>query len=81
MLIKAEPLVNMGFKSHPTEIFVEIIVREGTGAKIEKRFIHNNSEDIKNLISWLRDKYGIDLLLQKPLDNSFLDLDNPFLKI
>ena len=69
------------FKKHSTDIFIEVIVREGSGAKIDKRFSHNDDNEKIKIISWLRDKYDFDLTNLNVPRKDWLDFEDNFLDI
>ena len=64
------------FKKHPTAIFIEVIVREGSGAKIEKKFSHNDDKEKIKIVGWLRDKYNFDLTDIKVPRKDWLDIES-----
>lgn len=70
----------MSFFRHPSDIFIEVIVREGNGAKLDKKFIHNDDKDKIEFLKWLDEKYGFSLENLKT-KKDFMDLDEEFLNV
>lgn len=57
---------------------IEVIIRDGTGSKIETRAARlNDSKSMKNILGWLKAKYDFE---DKDSDTDWLSLENDFFK-
>ena len=57
---------------------IEIIVRDGTGSRIESRkFQAKDSKEITPIVNWLMEKYGFKIKVSK----TWLDMESDVLNI
>jgi len=56
----------MSFKPDGYHQYIEIIVRDGNGSKIEREFCYlNNTKQCQAVIDWLVNKYGFGIAKDK----------------